>query len=393
MELSAIGEQVFAVEGILKKRVKKDTVYTMDLRSAHKPPDDPPLPRLRLSLTRSLLPEEEERSLASCRRRETPEQHPGSKTWRSKFTCLHSDPRSPTAEDWEGRGEGEERRRRRRRRRIPEEEEEEEEEEKILEAVWRPLVAPGEVTIQQISKQERGDKQQKNNPSAYTAFKTELIWRKRGILRRRHVLMMLRDEMREEPVCGGCDAATVAVAGVAVAMTTAACGGTGWIEAVAIEASATVAEIEPLRPNRPEPEVGPRRLNHLLLLLWAHWAAVLPRRPPAEMLLLLEEPLVDVLLHLVLEPLLDRRSNLNMLLLLKLSHGGHIPPCRCPPLSHVNPRLVHANLLLLPVHSHTGQDSREPRPSPRSPLLWWTPLWRPPPPGPPPGPPWYLAAL
>ena len=83
----------------------------MDLRSAHKSPDDPPLPplpRLRLSLTRSLLPEEEERSLASCRRRETPEQHPGSKTWRSKFTCLHSDPRSPTAEDWEGRGEEEE---------------------------------------------------------------------------------------------------------------------------------------------------------------------------------------------------------------------------------------------------------------------------------------------
>ncbi|XP_034056928.1 chromobox protein homolog 2 isoform X3 [Gymnodraco acuticeps] len=148
MELSAIGEQVFAVECILKKRVKKgnveyllkwkgwppkeqkekqlghrrkgpkakrlflqDTVYTMDLRSAHKPPDDPPLPplpRLRLSLTRSLLPEGEERSLASCRRRETPEQHPGSKTWRSKFTCLHSDPRSPTAEDWEGRGEEEE---------------------------------------------------------------------------------------------------------------------------------------------------------------------------------------------------------------------------------------------------------------------------------------------
>ncbi|KAI4794662.1 hypothetical protein KUCAC02_031923 [Chaenocephalus aceratus] len=166
MELSAIGEQVFAVECILKKRVKKDTVYTMDLRSAHKPPDDPPLPRLRLSLTRSLLPEEEERSLASCRRRETPEQHPGSKTWRSKFTCLHSDPRSPTAEDWEGRGDEEE---------EEEEdvkevmakgtldgqervncsslrpEEEEEEEEKILEAVWRPLVAPGEVTVTDVS--------------------------------------------------------------------------------------------------------------------------------------------------------------------------------------------------------------------------------------------------
>ncbi|KAG7226505.1 hypothetical protein INR49_003826 [Caranx melampygus] len=112
MELSAIGEQVFAVESIVKKRVRKgnveyllkwkgwppkystwepeehildqrlvqayeekeqrdralghrrkgskakrqllqNTVYTMDLRSAHKTPEKPP-PRLRLSLTRSL---------------------------------------------------------------------------------------------------------------------------------------------------------------------------------------------------------------------------------------------------------------------------------------------------------------------------------------------------
>ncbi|KAK5880874.1 hypothetical protein CesoFtcFv8_021736 [Champsocephalus esox] len=226
MELSAIGEQVFAVECILKKRVKKgnveyllkwkgwppkystwepeehildqhlvkayeekeqkekqlghrrkgpkakrlflqDTVYTMDLRSAHKPPDDPPLPRLRLSLTRSLLPEEEERSLASCRRRETPEQRPGSKTWRSKFTCLHSDPRSPTAEDWEGRGEEEEGEEEEDVKEVVAKgtldgqervncsslrpEEEEEEEEKILEAVWRPLVAPGEVTVTDVS--------------------------------------------------------------------------------------------------------------------------------------------------------------------------------------------------------------------------------------------------
>ncbi|KAI2658502.1 hypothetical protein H4Q32_016588 [Labeo rohita] len=36
MELSAIGEQVFAVESIIKKRVRKRGFYTMDLRSAHK---------------------------------------------------------------------------------------------------------------------------------------------------------------------------------------------------------------------------------------------------------------------------------------------------------------------------------------------------------------------
>ncbi|XP_018616957.1 chromobox protein homolog 7 [Scleropages formosus] len=114
MELSAIGEQVFAVESIIKKRVRKGNVeyllkwkgwppkystwepeehildprlvlayeekeqkdralgyrkrgpkpkrlllqniYTMDLRSAHKGPEKPPA-RLRLSLTRSLTPE------------------------------------------------------------------------------------------------------------------------------------------------------------------------------------------------------------------------------------------------------------------------------------------------------------------------------------------------
>ncbi|XP_077358326.1 chromobox protein homolog 7 isoform X2 [Festucalex cinctus] len=118
MELSAIGEQVFAVESITKKRVRKghveyllkwkgwppkystwepeehildqclvqayeekeqkdrtlghrrkrskakrlllqNTVYTMDLRSAHKTADVPK-PRLRLSLTRSLPPEEDD---------------------------------------------------------------------------------------------------------------------------------------------------------------------------------------------------------------------------------------------------------------------------------------------------------------------------------------------
>ncbi|KAK7944351.1 hypothetical protein WMY93_000079 [Mugilogobius chulae] len=118
MELSAIGEQVFAVESVLKKRVRKgnveyllkwkgwppkystwepeehildqrlvqafkekeerdrslghrrrgpkspkqlpqNTVYRMDLRSAHKSPEKP-APRLRLSLSRSAPPEAEE---------------------------------------------------------------------------------------------------------------------------------------------------------------------------------------------------------------------------------------------------------------------------------------------------------------------------------------------
>ncbi|XP_066563327.1 chromobox protein homolog 7 [Amia ocellicauda] len=118
MELSAIGEQVFAVESIIKKRVRKGNVeyllkwkgwppkystwepeehildprlvlayeekeqkdraqgyrkrrpkpkrlllqklYSMDLRSAHKVPEKPP-PRLRLSLSRSLVGAVEER--------------------------------------------------------------------------------------------------------------------------------------------------------------------------------------------------------------------------------------------------------------------------------------------------------------------------------------------
>ncbi|KAF3853233.1 hypothetical protein F7725_013921, partial [Dissostichus mawsoni] len=205
MELSAIGEQVFAVEGILKKRVKKgnveyllkwkgwppngcitnmenvlfyvkhtvfmefldpsrrystwepeehildqhlDTVYTMDLRSAHKPPDDPPLPRLRLSLTRSLLPEEEERSWlpAGGERHQSSiqEAKPGGQSSRV-FTPTLGVPQPKTGRAGGGRGGEEER------RRIPEEEEEEEEEEKILEAVWRPLVAPGEVTVTDVS--------------------------------------------------------------------------------------------------------------------------------------------------------------------------------------------------------------------------------------------------
>nr|XP_046233710.1 chromobox protein homolog 7 [Scatophagus argus] len=175
MELSAIGEQVFAVESIVKKRVRKgnveyllkwkgwppkystwepeehildqrlvqayeekeqrdralghrrkgskakrlllqNTVYTMDLRSAHKTPEKPQ-PRLRLSLTRSLVSEDEDQPYSACRQDPQPQlAHQKSKTRRLK--CLESNPPSPTQEDWEDRGEE-----------IEEEGEEEEEEE------------------------------------------------------------------------------------------------------------------------------------------------------------------------------------------------------------------------------------------------------------------------
>ncbi|XP_034563205.1 chromobox protein homolog 7 [Notolabrus celidotus] len=168
MELSAIGEQVFAVESILKKRVKKgnveyllkwkgwppkystwepeehildqrlvqayeekeqrdrvlghrrkgpktkrvllqNTFYTMDLRSAHKTPETPP-PRVRLSLTRSLLSEEDEgQSYAACGKvSQTQLAHQKSQSETSHFKCLDSNPPSPTQEDWEEEGEEEE---------------------------------------------------------------------------------------------------------------------------------------------------------------------------------------------------------------------------------------------------------------------------------------------
>ncbi|XP_029953592.1 chromobox protein homolog 7 [Salarias fasciatus] len=167
MELSAIGEQVFAVESIVKKRVRKgnveyllkwkgwppkystwepeehildkrlvqayeekeereralghrrkgskakrplqNTVYTMDLRSAHRPPEKP-APRLRLSLTRSLPSEDEDPTFGACRR----SLHRKSKQ-RSQIRCLSSSSSSSTPDDWEG------------------EEEEEEEEEDVIE--------------------------------------------------------------------------------------------------------------------------------------------------------------------------------------------------------------------------------------------------------------------
>ncbi|XP_075890937.1 chromobox protein homolog 7 [Nelusetta ayraudi] len=155
MELSAIGEQVFAVESIVKKRVRKgnveyllkwkgwppkystwepeehildqrlvqayeekeqkdrvlghrrkgsktkrllqNSVYTMDLRSAHKPPEKPET-RLHLSLTHSLASEDEDPTYSVCGKTQ--------RTLRSRSSqqpCLDSNPPSP--EDWEGQGE------------------------------------------------------------------------------------------------------------------------------------------------------------------------------------------------------------------------------------------------------------------------------------------------
>ncbi|XP_070783748.1 chromobox protein homolog 7 [Enoplosus armatus] len=230
MELSAIGEQVFAVESIVKKRFRKgnveyllkwkgwppkystwepeehildqrlvqayeekeqrdrtvghrrkgsktkrlllqNTVYTMDLRSAHKTPEKPP-PRLRLSLTRSLVPEEEDQ----------PYKHR-----RSQFKYLDSNPPSPTQEDWESRGEEEDDEEEEDNLDDEEDrvEEEGEQEEALKETteksggilnghertdewssavgpdeitpsekpddVWRPIVGPGEVTVTDVT--------------------------------------------------------------------------------------------------------------------------------------------------------------------------------------------------------------------------------------------------
>ncbi len=95
----------------------QNTVYTMDLRSAHKTPEKSS-PRLRLSLTRSLVSEDEDQPYDACRQ----DPQPQSKSRRSQYKCLDSNPPSPTQEDWEGRGEEEE-----------EEEEEEDEEDDDVE--------------------------------------------------------------------------------------------------------------------------------------------------------------------------------------------------------------------------------------------------------------------
>ncbi|XP_008436114.1 chromobox protein homolog 7 isoform X2 [Poecilia reticulata] len=237
MELSAIGEQVFAVESILKKRLRKgnveyllkwkgwppkystwepeehildrrlvqafedkeerdrvighrrkgakskrlllqNTVYTMDLRSAHKIPAKPP-PRLRLSLTRSLVPddEEDEDEEDACVPSRTQAAHRKSK--QSRRLSLQR----PSQEAWEEEDEEEE---------EEEDEKEEEEEEKKNSAedsehreeeeaemgegvfighrgpdtwstavgscgaaasdkLWQPMVCPGEVTVTDVT--------------------------------------------------------------------------------------------------------------------------------------------------------------------------------------------------------------------------------------------------
>lgn len=75
----------------------QSSVYTMDLRSAHKPPEKPQT-RLHLSLTRSLASEDEDPTYSACGRTQ--------RTLRSRSSqklCLDSNPSSP--EDWDGQGE------------------------------------------------------------------------------------------------------------------------------------------------------------------------------------------------------------------------------------------------------------------------------------------------
>uniref|UniRef100_A0A1A7WQF8 Chromobox homolog 7 n=1 Tax=Iconisemion striatum TaxID=60296 RepID=A0A1A7WQF8_9TELE len=229
MELSAIGEQVFAVESIVKKRVRKgnveyllkwkgwppkystwepeehildrrlvqafeekeekdrvighrkkgakakklllqSTVYTMDLRSAHKIPSKPS-PRLRLSLTRSLDHDDDDNdeTWMACRLRSRTA-HRKSKKTRSRNRRLNSTPSSSSQEDWDEEEEEEE-------DNVEDEQEEAEKEEtqkseSILngqdvtdswntaaqtdtnttsEKPWRPIAGPGEVTVTDVT--------------------------------------------------------------------------------------------------------------------------------------------------------------------------------------------------------------------------------------------------
>ncbi|KAM4716370.1 chromobox protein homolog 7 [Anableps anableps] len=236
MELSAIGEQVFAVESILKKRLRKgnveyllkwkgwppkystwepeehildrrlvqafedkeerdrvighrrkgskskrlllqNTVYTMDLRSAHKIPAKPP-PRLRLSLTRSLVPDEEDESYLPC--------SPGSRTQpahqKSKQSrCLNLNLQSSSQGEWEEmEAEEEEEENSAEDSEHRDEEEQEEAQMEVAEMregvfnghrdtdnwssavepdataaasekLWRPIIGPGEVTVTDVT--------------------------------------------------------------------------------------------------------------------------------------------------------------------------------------------------------------------------------------------------
>lgn len=76
----------------------QNSVYTMDLRSAHKTPEKP-LPYLRLSLTPSLASDDEEQRDGTC------ELEQDQRKGREEHKCLHS--QSPTPEDWLGGDEEE----------------------------------------------------------------------------------------------------------------------------------------------------------------------------------------------------------------------------------------------------------------------------------------------
>ncbi|XP_056286433.1 uncharacterized protein cbx7b [Pseudoliparis swirei] len=121
-----------------KGLVEQDIIHTMDLRSAHKTPEQPP-PRLRLSL----LPEDEDEEEDEDEDEEEDEdrdpQYRESEPRRSQHTCLDSNPPSPTQEDWEEEEEEEDN--------VEsgedgEEEEEEEKEETIEKSVSR---SPGRI--------------------------------------------------------------------------------------------------------------------------------------------------------------------------------------------------------------------------------------------------------
>lgn len=78
--------------------VGQNSVYTMDLRSAHKTPEKPP-PHLHLSLTPSFVSDDEEQTDGTCEL----EQH--ERKGREEHTFPHS--QSPTPEDWVGEDEEE----------------------------------------------------------------------------------------------------------------------------------------------------------------------------------------------------------------------------------------------------------------------------------------------
>lgn len=80
----------------------QNTVYTMDLRSAHKTPEKPP-PRLHLSLTRSVVSEDEDQLYDDCRQESEPEQV--QRKGKVQFKCLNTQPPSPAQEDWGGADE------------------------------------------------------------------------------------------------------------------------------------------------------------------------------------------------------------------------------------------------------------------------------------------------